>query len=408
MQRESEPAGKASAARSARFEKSRNSAVSASYISQWMNDDLQLYRESVRSFVMGELVPSTERWRREHRPDVEAWTSMGEMGMLLTDVPEEYGGLGGTFAHTAIVLEELARAGVYIGIREQSIVAHYILAYGSDEQKRKWLPRLASGELVAAIAMTEPSTGSDLQSIKTVARRDGDHYVISGSKTFITNGWRAGLVCLALKTDPKAIGPKGISLVMVETQDCPGYRAGEPLAKLGLHEQDTCELFFDEVRVPVGNLLGPSEGRGFFQMMEQLPYERVAIGVHAVAMAERALDITSRYVKERQAFGKPLLDFQNTRFKLAECKSAVHVARVFADHCIGLRIDGRLDPVTAATAKYWLTECQFRVIDECLQLHGGYGYMEEYPIARMWADCRMQRIGGGTNEIMKEVIGWSV
>jgi acyl-CoA dehydrogenase len=373
-----------------------------------MNEDLHAFRDSVRSFVEGELAPHTDRWRKQHRPDREAWTQSGEIGLLLTDVPQEYGGLGGNFAHSAIVLEELALAGVHLGVREQSIVAHYLLAYGSEEQKLKWLPRLASGELVAAIAMTEPGTGSDLQSLKTVARRDGDAYLINGSKTFITNGAHAGLVCVAVKTDINATGPKGISMLLVETAECAGYRAGEPLLKVGMHEQDTCELFFDDVRVPATNLVGPAEGRGFFQMMEQLPYERVAIGVHAISMAERAIALTTRYVKERMVFGKPLLDFQNTRFKLAECKASAQVGRVFVDHCIERLIAGQIDPVAAATAKYWLTECQARVIDECLQLHGGYGYMDEYPIARMWADCRMQRIGGGTNEIMKEVIGWSV
>ena len=376
--------------------------------SSWMDDDLQTYRDCVRCFVEREFAPRQDNWRRANRPDSDAWNKAGEIGMLLTDIPREYGGLGGTFANSAIVLEELARAGVYLGVREQSIVAHYILNYGTEEQKHRWLPRMASGDLIGAIAMTEPSAGSDLQALKTSARRANEVYIVNGSKTFITNGTLAGIVCLAVRTDPKAATGKGISLLIVETKDCPGFRAGDPLVKVGLHQQDTCELFFDDAPVPAWNLLGQVEGRGFFQMMEQLPLERLAIGVHAISMAERAVGLTSKYVKERVAFGKPLLDFQNTRFKLAECMAAVHVGRVFLDHCIELRIAGRLDPVTAATAKYWLTECQFRVIDECVQLHGGYGYMDEYPISRMWADSRMQRIGGGTNEIMKEVIGWSV
>jgi acyl-CoA dehydrogenase len=266
---------------------------------------------------------------------------------------------------------------------------------------------MGRGELVAAIAMTEPSAGSDLAGVKTTARREGDHYVINGSKTFITNGWHASLVCVALKTDPKAAGLKGISLVVVEPKNLPGYRVGRPLDKVGMNGLDTCEMFFDDVRVPVSNLLG-SEGKGFNQMVQQLPYERLTIGVGAVAMAEQAVAITTKYVKDRKAFGKSLIDFQNTRFKLAQCKTEVHVGRVFLDNCIERFIAGQLDAVTAAMAKYWLTECQCRVIDECLQLHGGYGYMIEYPIARMWTDSRVQRIYAGTNEIMKELIGWSL
>ena len=267
---------------------------------------------------------------------------------------------------------------------------------------------MARGELVGAIAMTEPAAGSDLQGIKTTARRDGDHYVINGSKTFITNGWHASIVCLAVKTDPRAAGLKGISLIIVETKDLSGYRVGRSLEKVGMHALDTCELFFDDVRVPASNLLGAAEGLGFSQMMEQLSYERLTIGLGAVATAEQAVAITTKYVKERMAFGKPLIDFQNTRFKLAECKTEAHIGRVFLDNCIERFIAGQLDPVTAAMAKYWLTDCQCRIVDECVQLHGGYGYMMEYPIARMWADSRVQRIYAGTNEIMKELIAWSL
>jgi acyl-CoA dehydrogenase len=244
--------------------------------------------------------------------------------------------------------------------------------------------------------------------MRTSARRENEHYVVHGSKTFITNGANAGLVCLAVKTDPRAAGPRAISLLMVETKDLRGYRVGRALEKVGMHGQDTCELFFDDVRVPAANLLGAAEGRGFSQMMEQLPYERLSIGVLAVAAAEQAVAITARYVKERTAFGKPLVELQNTRFKLAECRTQAHVARVFLDSCIERFIAGRLDDASTAMAKYWLTEMQCRVIDECVQLHGGYGYMTEYPIARMWADSRVQRIYGGTNEIMKELIAWSV
>jgi acyl-CoA dehydrogenase len=377
------------------------------YQSPWLNDELRMFRKTVRRFIEEEFLPHQARWREQHRPDDEAWTAMGSTGILLPDFPEEYGGGGGTFAHETVVNEELARAGVHFGSSIQSIVGHYILSYGTDEQKRNWLPRMARGELVAAIAMTEPSAGSDLAGVKTTARREGDHYVINGSKTFITNGWHASLVCVAVKTDPKAADLKGISLVVVEPKNLPGYRVGRPFDKVGMNGLDTCEIFFDDVQVPVSNLLG-SEGKGFNQMVQQLPYERLTIGVGAVAMAEQAVAITTKYVKDRKAFGKSLIDFQNTRFKLAQCKTEVHIGRVFLDNCIERFIAGQLDAVTAAMAKYWLTECQCRVIDECLQLHGGYGYMIEYPIARMWTDSRVQRIYAGTNEIMKELIGWSL
>ena len=377
---------------------------SCAYQSPWMTDDVRLFRKTVRQFIQEEFVPHQDRWREQQRPDAEAWTAAGRAGILLTDVPEEYEGGGGSFAHEAIVLEELVHAGVQFGSSIQSIVGHYVLAYGSEEQKRTWLPRMARGELVGAIAMSEPAAGSDLQGIQTTARRDGDHYVINGSKTFITNGGHASLVCLAAKTDPRVTGLKGISLIMVETKDLAGYRVGRSLEKVGMHAQDTCELFFDDVRVPAVNLLGPAEGKGFSQMMDRLTYERLTVGVTAVAMAELAVAVTTAYVKERTAFGKPLIDFQNTRFKLAECKTAAQVGRVFLDNCITRFMAGGLDDVTAAMAKYWLTEWQCRIVDECMQLHGGYGYMTEYPIARMWTDSRVQRIYAGTNEIMKELI----
>jgi acyl-CoA dehydrogenase len=381
---------------------------SVAYESVWLTDDLRIFRKSVRQFIQEEFASHQTRWREQRRPDAEAWKQAGAKGILLPDVPEEYGGGGGAFAHEAVVIEELAYAGIHFGSSVHSIVAHYIQTLGSDKQKRRWLPRMASGELVGAIGMTEPGAGSDLAAIKTAARRDGDFYLIQGSKTFISNGHHAGLVCLAAKTDPKVNGIKGISLIVVETKDLAGYRVGRPLEKVGMHGQDTCELFFDDVRVPASNLLGDTEGKGFSQMMDQLPYERLSVSVGAVATAERAVDITTKYVKERMAFGKPLLDFQNTRFKLAECKTEAHIGRVFLDDCIARFMAGRLDPVTAAMAKYWLTDCQCRIVDECVQLHGGYGYMSEYPIARMWADSRVQRIYAGSNEIMKEVIGWSL
>jgi acyl-CoA dehydrogenase len=376
--------------------------------SAWATEETRIFRDAVRLFIERELAPHQTRWAGQGYPDAEAWIKAGKMGLLLPDVPEEYGGGGGTFAHEAVVVEELARAGIHIGFNIQSIVAHYIQACGSDAQKRRFLPRMASGELIAAIAMTEPDAGSDLQAIRTRARRDGDEYVIDGSKTFITNGSSAGLVCLAVRTNPNAVGPRALSLLVFETKNLAGYRAGRPLEKIGRHAQSTCELFFDGVRVPADGLLGAGEGRGLFQMMDQLRYERLSIGLSAVAAAERAVEITTRYVKERQAFGNPLLDLQNTRFKLAECKTEAHIGRVFVDDCIQQFIAGRLDAVTAAMAKYWLTESQFRIIDECVQLHGGYGYMQESEVARMWADARAQRIYAGSNEIMKEVVGRSL
>jgi acyl-CoA dehydrogenase len=382
----------------------------SAYDSPWMNDELRIYRKSVREFIEDEFLPRQEQWREQHHPDADAWREAGQAGLLLPDAPERYGGGGGTFAHQAVVTEELAQAGVHFACGVQSIVAQYLLQYGSEEQKKRWLPPMGQGELVAAIAMTEPSAGSDLQAIKTTARREGNEYVVNGSKTFITNGWHAGLVCVAARTDlsPKAVAAKAISMIAVETKSLAGYRVGSSLEKIGMHEVDTCELFFDDVRVPASNLIGTSEGAGLSQMMEQLRYERVMIGVGAVATAETAVAITTKYVKERVAFGKPLIEFQNTRFKLAQCKTEAQIGRVFIDHCIQRFVAGRLDAETAAMAKYWLTETQCRIVDECVQLHGGYGYMTEYPIARMWTDSRVQRIYAGTNEIMLELIGWSL
>ncbi len=384
------------------------SATTVSYESPWVSDETRLFRKTVRRFIQEEFVPEQPKWRLQHRPDASAWTRAGETGILLTDVPEAYGGGDGTFAHEAVVMEELAYAAVNFGSGVHSIVAHYILSCATEEQKKDWLPRMARGEMVGAIAMSEPGAGSDLQSIKTSARRDGDSYVVNGSKTFITNGWHAGIICLAVKTDSQQSGAKGISMIVVETKDVPGYRVGRSLEKVGMHAQDTCELFFDDVRVPAVNLLGQVEGRGFYQMMEQLPYERLTVAVNAVAVTEQAVAITTSYVKDRKAFGKSLLEFQNTRFKLAECKTETHIGRVFLDNCIELLIAGKLDAPTAAMAKYWLTDKQCQIVDECLQLHGGYGYMVEYPIARMWADSRVQRIYAGTNEIMKELIARSL
>jgi acyl-CoA dehydrogenase len=378
------------------------------YESPWMNEELRMYRKALREFIQEEFVPKQSKWREQHRPDVEAWKQAGATGLLLADIPEEYGGAGGTFAHNAVVTEELATAGVNFGCGVQSIVSHYILQYGNEEQKKKWLPAMAQGELIGAIAMTEPSAGSDLQAIKTTARREGNEYVLSGSKTFITNGGLANLVCIAAKTNPNVAGFRGISMIVAETKNLAGYRVGKSLEKVGMHEIDTCELFFDDVRVPSANLLGKSEGAGFAQMMDQLRYERLMIGVGAIAAIERALALTIQYAKERKAFGQALMEFQNARFKLAQCKTEAQIGRVFIDNCIMQFLDGKLDPVTAAMAKYWTTECQCRIVDECVQLFGGYGYMSEYPIARMWMDGRVQRIYAGSNEILEELIGWSL
>src|SRR5262245_2225740 len=302
--------------------------------SPWMTDELRMLRSTARAFIQKELVPNQERWSRQHKPDPEAWLAAGRTGILLADVPEVYGGGGGTFAHETVVVEELARAGFRFGSIIQSVVAQYILAYGTEDQKRGWLPLMARGERVAAIAMTEPNAGSDLQGIRTTARRDGAHYVINGSKTFITNGALAGIVCLAAKTDPKVPGVRGISLIMVDTKDLPGYHVGKSLEKVGMHEQDTCEIFFSDVSVPASNLLGAAEGKGYAQMLDRLPYERLAVAASAAAMAEQAVALTTKYVKERKAFGQPLIEFQNTRFKLAECATEARIGRVFLDSCI--------------------------------------------------------------------------
>ncbi len=376
--------------------------------SSWMDDDLRIFRKTARHFIEKEFVPHQDCWRKEQRPADDAWVRAGSVGLLLSDLPSEYGGGGGSFANEAVVVEELARAGVHFATFVQSSIAHYLLDYAAHAQKSDWLPRMASGELVGAIAITEAGAGSDVKAIRTTARRSGDHYVINGSKTFVTNGWHAGLVCVAVKTDPKAAGMRGISLIAVETKNLSGYRVGRSLNKVGMHGQDTCELFFDDVRVPASNLLGGTEGQGFSQIMEKMNYERLAIAVAALATAERAIEVTAKYVSERTAFGNALVDFQNTRFKLAECKTEAHIGRVFLDRCIEDFIAGRLDETRAAMAKYWLSDCECRIVDECVQLHGGYGYMTEYPIARMWTDSRVHRIYGGTNEILKELIASSL
>ena len=371
--------------------------------SSWMDEDLDAFRDLARSFCEKELTPNQDRWATQRHVDREFWNKAGEVGLLCLSVPEEYGGGGGTFAHETVLIEEQVRAGdsCWGNTVHSGIVAPYLLNYGSEEQKHRWLPKLASGEMVAAIAMTEPGTGSDLQNITTKAVRDGDHYVINGAKTFITNGGQADLVIVAAKTD-SAQGAHGVSLIVVETTT-EGFRRGRLLDKVGMHGQDTAELFFDDVRVPVTNLLG-EEGQGFVQLMQQLPQERLIIAVSSVAAMESAVTETLRYTKERTAFGRPVFNFQNSRFKLAECDTEATVCRAFLDQCVEAHLKGELDVPTAAKAKWWCSDRAYRVIDECVQLHGGYGYMNEYPIARAWTDIRVQRIFGGTNEIMKEII----
>jgi len=371
----------------------------------WMNEELEMLRDSARRFFERECVPNEPRWRAQHHADREIWTKAGQAGLLCASIPEAYGGGGGSFLHEAVICEEQMRAMAqgFSNNVHSGIVAHYLLAYGTEAQKQRWLPRMASGELVAAIAMTEPGAGTDLQRIKTQARRDGGHWRISGSKTFITNGMHAGLVCVAAKTDAAA-GGKGISLLMVETEGTPGFRRGPLLDKMGQKTLDTTELFFDDVRVPADHLLGGEEGRGFAQLMQQLPRERLLIAVGAVATMQRAIGDTLDYVRDRQVFGEPLLKMQNTRFKLAECETQAQVARAFVDDCIARLMQGELDVPTAAMAKWWTTDACCRIVDECLQLHGGYGFMNEYPIARLYADVRVGRIYGGANEVMKEII----
>ena len=376
---------------------------------EWVTEDVAMLYDMAEKFLEAEIAPKYEAFEKAEIFDRESWRKAGENGLLCASMPEEYGGSGGTFAHESAIIEAISHVGVDgFGIAlHNSIVAPYILHYGSEEQKRKWLPKMATGELIGAIAMTELGAGSDLQGVKTRAERDGNHYRINGSKTFITNGQLANLIIVVTKTDP-AKGAKGTSLIVVETDEVEGFERGRNLDKIGLKSNDTSELFFNDVRVPTANLLGHEEGQGFVQLMQQLPQERLQIGTTAIAAIERALALTIDYVKERGAFGKKVIDFQNTQFKLAELKTEATVGRVFYNDCVARHIDGGLDPVTASMAKYWLSDLQGKIMDECLQLHGGYGYMNEYPIARMWRDARVQRIYGGTNEIMKLLIARSL
>ena len=375
----------------------------------WMTEDLVLLEDQARRFLAAEFAPHVERWNEDHLYPREVWSKAGQAGLLCAGIPEEYGGAGGTFAHEAVIDREFSLAGLdaFGAPLHSGIVAPYILRYGTEEQKKRWLPRLATGELIGAIAMSEPGIGSDLQAVRTTAVKKGNGYLLNGSKTFITNGQHANLIIVVAKTDPKERA-KGVSLMVVETDDASGFRRGRRLKKLGLDAADTSELFFEDVMLPAENLLGTQEGQGFAQLMSDLPQERLIVAVHAMAMIERALRLTIDYVKERQAFGKKVIEFQNTQFVLAECKTEATLARVFLDHCIGEHVAGKLDTVTASMAKYWITDTQGKIIDRCLQLFGGYGYMEEYPISRMYRDARVLRIYAGTNEIMKVLIARSL
>ncbi|NBN90698.1 MAG: acyl-CoA dehydrogenase [Actinobacteria bacterium] len=378
------------------------------YVSPWMDEELALFRDSVSRFVESEMVPQDPAWRQQHSVGREIWRKAGEMGLLCLDLPAEFGCGGGDFRHEVVFYEELARRGISgFGQGVHSMCAHYVFNYGTAEQKRRWLPRLAKGELIGAIAMTEPGAGSDLQGVRTRAVLEGDHYRINGSKIFITNGGQASLLMLVTRTNPEE-RKRGLSLLMVETTDLPGYRVGRVLDKMGMVAQDTAELFFEDVRVPADCRLGAEEGLGMYQLMGDLPYERLVIALCGVAAMEGAVAETSKYVKERKAFGQPIGNMQTVRHKLAEIATVTRVARVFVDDCIGKLLAGKLDTETASMAKYWVTDMQQQVIDECVQLHGGYGYMNEYLVCRMFADSRVQRIYGGTNEIMKELISRSV
>ena len=377
----------------------------------WSDPDLDQWRDTCVRFIETELQPDDAGARERGHVGHEVWRKAGALGLLCADIPEQWGGAGGDFRHEAVFYEECARRALSgMATSVHAIVAHYFLNHGSDEQKRKYLPRMASGELIGAIAMTEPGAGSDLQGIRTRAERvagangaTGDEYLINGAKTFITNGYLSGVMLVVCKTDPTQ-GARGTSILIVETEGCAGFRVGRLLDKMGMHAQDTSELFFDDVRVPVANLLGGKEGQGFYQLMSDLPYERLIIGVSALANMEGAYQATLDYVRERKVFGKPLIEMQNTRFKLAEVVTQIKVGRAFIDRCVHELVAGTLDTATASMAKLWGSETQGRVLDECLQLFGGYGYMNEYPIARMYSDARVQRIFGGTSEIMKEVI----
>ncbi len=374
----------------------------------WASDEHRMYAEMANRFFADTLAPNIERWVEQGIVDRAFWHTAGENGIMAGAIPEEYGGAGGDMGFESITIYEQTRTGdCGWGYGIQSIVVHYITAYGTEEQKQRWLPGLASGEIVGAIAMTEPGTGSDLQAVKTRAEKDGNQYKINGSKIFITNGQAADLIITVAKTNPDA-GSKGVSLIVVEPDKCEGFSRGKNLKKLGMKGNDTSELFYQDVKVSLTNLLGSEEGQGFYQLMKQLPWERLLIAIQALGAIDFAIEQTVAYTQDRKAFGQRVMDFQNTRFKLAECKTKAEVLRSFVNDCIGRLINGTLDAPTASMAKYWGSEVQNEVMHECLQLFGGYGYMTEYPIARLYADARVQMIYGGTNEIMKELIARSI
>ena len=374
----------------------------------WFDEEHQLFQDMVRRFLADRHTPNVEKWRKQGVVDRSFWKETAEVGILGATIPEAYGGSGLPLSYDYITLLEQARCGDFgWGFGIQSYVTHYIVNYGTEEQKQKWLPGLVSGDLVCSLGMTEPGAGSDLKSIKTSAVRRGDKYIINGSKTFITNGQSSDLICLAVKTDT-TLGARGVSMIIVETANAKGFTRGRNLAKLGMKANDTSELAFDDVEVPAENLLGETEGQGFVQMMHQLPWERLGIAATALGAMDHALAETLAYVKERKAFDQRLMDMQNTRFKLAECKTRIEVTRSFVESCLEKLLVGELDAATASMVKYWSSECQSFVTDELLQLFGGYGYMLEYPISHAFADARVQRIYGGTNEIMKEVIARSL
>ncbi|WP_445359106.1 acyl-CoA dehydrogenase family protein [Microbulbifer sp. ANSA005] len=367
------------------------------------NEDHEQFRETLRKFLENEAVPYHHQWEKDGQIDRKLWNKAGEMGFLCPQVDEKYGGLGLDYGYNSIIDEEVARAGLS-GIGwglHSNIAVPYIINYGTEEQKKKYLPKCISGEMITAIAMSEPGAGSDLQGVRTTAVRKGDHYLLNGSKIFITNGQQADLVIVVAKTDPHE-GASGVSLLLVEA-DSPGFKRGSNLEKIGMKAQDTSELFFDDVKVPAENLLG-GEGQGFIYLMQELPQERLSVAIYAIANAEAALQWTIDYVRDRKAFGKPISAFQNTQFKLAELDSELTALRVFIDRCLELHYKKELDVATAAKAKLLSTDFQCKLLDECVQLHGGYGYMWEYPIARSWADARVARIYAGTNEIMKLII----
>jgi acyl-CoA dehydrogenase len=382
------------------------SASPAAYRSPWRTAEHDDLARTVRTFFTREVVPHQEEFIARGYPDRALYRRAGELGLLGLSVPEEYGGGGGTFEHEAVLFDEQTRSGdATLGLMVHcGILPPYLLDFGTEEQRQRWLPGLCSGENVWSIAMTEPGAGSDLQGITTRAVRDGDEYVVTGEKTFITNGWLSDRCVVAVKTD-RAQGARGISLLVVDLDDdAPGFRRGPVIHKVGLQGNDTGQLFFDGLRVPADNLLGPAEGLGFGQMMAQLPQERLVIALLAVAAMDRAVELTTEYTRTRTAFGEPLFALQNTRFTLAECATLARVGRTFADDCIARHVRGELDVAAAAMAKFWLTEQQGIVVDRCLQLFGGYGFTLEYPIARMFADARVQRIYAGANEVMKELV----